>query len=58
MSADRRRRLVRSVLLLVLVLTAGGIWLRDRREAVPPATPTPAAARPARVDAAGAAAEA
>jgi DNA-binding beta-propeller fold protein YncE len=35
MSPGRRRRLVRSVLLLVLVLAAGGLWLRDRLEVEP-----------------------
>jgi DNA-binding beta-propeller fold protein YncE len=37
------------------VLVAGGVWLRDRREAAPPPAPVPAAARPAARDAAGAA---
>jgi hypothetical protein len=51
MSPGRRRRLARTVLLLVLVLTAGGLWLRDRLEG--PAQPAPPAA--ARSASAGAA---
>jgi PEGA domain len=48
MSPGRRRRLVRSALLLILVLAAGALWLRDRLEvASAPAAPAPAAARPA-----------
>jgi hypothetical protein len=60
MSPGRRRRLVRSALLLVLVLAlaVGGVWLRDRREAAPPARAAPAAARPAPAGAPGAAAAA
>jgi sugar lactone lactonase YvrE len=48
MSPVRRRRLVRSTLLLVLVLAAGALWLRDRAEVAPATAPGPAvAARPA-----------
>jgi hypothetical protein len=50
MSPSRRHRLARSALLLVLllVLTVGGLWLRDRRDATPATAPGPApAARPA-----------
>jgi YVTN family beta-propeller protein len=48
MSSPRRRRLVRSALLLILVLAAGALWLRDRLEVAPAAAPGPApAARPA-----------
>jgi YVTN family beta-propeller protein len=60
MSPGRRRRLARSALLLVLVLVAGALWLRDRLEVAPaPAAPAaaPAAGRPA-PDAATAAADA
>ena len=48
MSPGRRRRLARSVLLLVLVLVAGALWLRDRAGPAPSAAsgPSPAAARP------------
>src|SRR5215207_3793101 len=48
MSPGRRRRLARSVLLLVLVLVAGALWLRDRSGPAPSAAsgPSPAAARP------------
>ena len=48
MSPGRRRRLARSALLLVLVLAAGALWLRDRLEVAPATAPGPAAAaRPA-----------
>ena len=48
MSPGRRRRLVRSALLLILVLAAGALWLRDRAGPAPSATAArpPAAARP------------
>jgi hypothetical protein len=59
MSPGRRRRLARSALLLVLVLTVGGLWLRDQREATPATAPGPAAAaRPAPAAPARAAADA
>jgi len=64
MSPGRRRRLVRSglLLVLVLVLAAGALWLRDRRvaptEAAAPAAPSPAPAGAAEADPAAAAAEA
>ena len=50
MSPGRRRRLARSVLLLVLVLVAGALWLRDRAGPASSAAsgPSPAAARPGR----------
>jgi DNA-binding beta-propeller fold protein YncE len=60
MSPGRRRRLVRSVLLLVLVLAAAAPFVRDRLEVAPAAAPAPAppAARPAPADASRAAADA
>jgi DNA-binding beta-propeller fold protein YncE len=60
MSPGRRRRLVRSALLLVLVLAAGALWLRDRLEVAPApaASPASAAARPAAADPGTAAADA
>jgi DNA-binding beta-propeller fold protein YncE len=57
LSPVRRRRLARSALLLVLVLVAGALWLRDRAQ-VAPAPARPAVARPASVDASEAAADA
>jgi DNA-binding beta-propeller fold protein YncE len=61
-SPGRRRRLTRSVLLIVLALVAGALWLRDRAEPEPSAAPGPpaATARPPRAptDPAGAAADA
>jgi len=57
MSPGRRRRVARSVLLLVVLLVGGGLWLRaDPAPWPPPARP--AAGRPASDAAAGAAAEA
>jgi DNA-binding beta-propeller fold protein YncE len=64
MSPGRRRRLVRSALLLVLVLVlaAGALWLRDRRaaptQAAAPAAASPGAAGAAKADPGAAAAEA
>jgi YVTN family beta-propeller protein len=62
MSPGRRRRLVRSVLLLVLALTAGGLWLRDRLEAparnAPPVAARSASAGAGAADPAAAAADA
>jgi len=47
MSPGRRRRLARSVLLLVLVLVAGALWLRDRAgPASPAATASPLTTAP------------